>query len=488
MELKYNIEKGPFKPTWESLRTFECPKWFRDAKLGLWSHWGPQSVPMYGDWYARNMYIEGSPQYRYHWRTYGHPSKFGYKDIIKLWKAEKFDPNGLMGLYVKAGAKYFVAQANHHDNFDNWNSKYHKWNSVKVGPKKNIVGLWQKAAKKHSLPFGLTEHLSAGYEWSSANKGQDKTGPYKGVPYDGNLKQYEDLYLPNYKEYKWGDKKWFLQNSWWHKQWFKRTKDLIDQHKPDLLYTDGTVPFATWRTLTRRFTEPGRNIIAHLYNTSAKCNNGINQAVYNQKRGDVETYSVGILDMERCVQKKILNHPWQIDTCLAWWFYDVRFPYKEPKHIIEMFVDIVSKNGNMLLNILQKPDGSLDEESIYILKYMADWIKINGEGIYKTRPWRISSEGRVAGKGKEDRLEWTKKDFRFTSKPGLVYAFQMKIPENHKTLIKSLSTGKKQKVKDVNMLGLKGKVSFRQDSKGLHINVSAKKVCESPICFRIFVD
>lgn len=155
------IQPGPFHPTWESLRTFECPQRFRETKLGIWAHWGPQSAPMYGDWYARNMYVEGHDQYRDHRRRYGHPSKFGSKDIVKRWKAENFDAEGLMDLYVKAGARHFVAQAVHHDNFHNWNSRHHPWNAVQVGPRKNIVRLFQGAARKRGLRFGVTEHLGA---------------------------------------------------------------------------------------------------------------------------------------------------------------------------------------------------------------------------------------------------------------------------------------------------------------------------------------
>ena len=164
-----NIQQGPFEPTWESLRRFECPDWFRDCKFGVWSHWGPQSVPMYGDWYARNMYREGTDQYLHHWRVYGHPSKNGWKDVVQLWKAERFDPEGLMQLYVDAGARYFCAQAAHHDNFDNWDSAHNRWNAVRVGPQKDIVGLWQSAARKFGLPFGVSEHLGATFSWWSHN-------------------------------------------------------------------------------------------------------------------------------------------------------------------------------------------------------------------------------------------------------------------------------------------------------------------------------
>ena len=169
-----------FEASFDSLRTYQCPDWFRNAKFGIWSHWGPQSVPMYGDWYARHMYVQGSDQYRYHVRHYGHPSTFGYKDICALWKAERFDPQALMSLYVKAGARYFVGQAMHHDNFFNYPSKLNRFNSMQVGPHKDICGMWKKAAEKHGLPFGLTEHLGASFFWWSTNKGADTWGPYKG--------------------------------------------------------------------------------------------------------------------------------------------------------------------------------------------------------------------------------------------------------------------------------------------------------------------
>ncbi|HEX6971403.1 MAG TPA: alpha-L-fucosidase, partial [Limnochordia bacterium] len=178
----YAIQEGPFEPTWESLRTFECPAWFRDAKFGIWAHWGPQCVPMVGDWYARKMYEPQDAIYHHHWRTYGHPSRFGYKDILRMWKAERFDPEGLMDLYAAAGAKYFVAQACHHDNFDNWDSRHHRWNAVRMGPQKDIVGLWRAAAERRGLRFGVSEHLGAGFSWSRANKGSDADGPYAGIP------------------------------------------------------------------------------------------------------------------------------------------------------------------------------------------------------------------------------------------------------------------------------------------------------------------
>ncbi len=179
------IADGPFKPTIESLKQYRCPDWFRDAKFGIWAHWGPQAVPMNGDWYARGMYEQGSSHYNYHVAHYGHPSQFGYKDIIPLWKAEKWDPEKLMALYKKAGARYFVSQAVHCDNFDLWDSKFHSWNAVRMGPKRDVVGQWQKAARACGLPFGVSEHVGYSRSWFQTSHGADKTGPKAGVPYDG---------------------------------------------------------------------------------------------------------------------------------------------------------------------------------------------------------------------------------------------------------------------------------------------------------------
>ena len=181
---------GPFKPTWDSLQAYQTPQWFRNAKFGMWAHWGPQCEPEAGDWYARGMYMEGSRQYKYHLEKYGHPSKFGFKDIIHQWKAEKWDPEELVSLYKNAGAKYFVALANHHDNFDLYNSKYQKkWNSTLIGPKKDIIGGWAKAAKNNGLPFGVSVHASHAWSWYEVAQRSDKQGPYAGIPYDGKLKK-----------------------------------------------------------------------------------------------------------------------------------------------------------------------------------------------------------------------------------------------------------------------------------------------------------
>ena len=471
------IAKGPFEPTWTSLLQFTCPDWFRDAKFGIWSHWGPQAVPMYGDWYARHMYEEGSDQYRYHWRTYGHQSKVGYKEIVQMWKAEAFDPEGLMDLFVDAGAKYFVAQAAHHDNFHNWNSTHHRWNSVNFGPKKDIVALWGEAARARGLRFGLSEHIGASYHWNRPSKNADTAGPYAGVPYDGNDPAFADLYIPN------GDApdmrkggEWYTDNPWWHEKWYAYVKEIIDVFQPDLLYSDGGVPFGDY----------GLNIIAHLYNSSAALH-GQNEAVYNQKDRKPEVFAVGVLDLERSNQPDIRPFVWQTDTSVGDWFYNKRDVYKTPKHVAETLVDIVSKNGNLLLNIPQRPDGTLDDECMHIVTSTARWIKVNGDGIYGTRPWKMSGEGPsgvIIDRFREDAVAWTTEDFRFTAKNGDVYAFMMKWAEGGTTAIRNLALGNVPKVTAVTLLGT-GPVPFRQTNRGLVIDLPQEKPCDYTQCFRV---
>ena len=397
-----------FEATFDSLYKHEYPDWFRDAKFGIWSHWGPQSVPMCGDWYARNMYIQDSPQYLYHLRHYGHPSKFGYKDLCALWKAEKFDPEGLMDLYYQAGARYFVAQAMHHDHFFNYASALNRMNSAKVGPMKDVCALWQKAARRHNLPFGLTEHLGATFSWWKVNKWSDSYGPYAGVPYDGNDPEYRDFYMDNYEHA--GDtdtapSPWYTKNEKHYAYWISVMKELIDAFTPDLLYTDGSLPFGDhWHTGdqasgaddgpqgTGGMYRYGLEAVSYLYNASI-AKNGKNNAVYLQKDRRPEIYKVGVVDIEKSQLPGVAERPWHTDTCIGNWFYDAKMPFKRPGHIIEMIVDIASKNGSMLLNILQLPDGSIDDESRFILRELGGWFSVCGEGVYGTRPYKIFGEG-----------------------------------------------------------------------------------------------
>ncbi len=457
-----------FEANFDSLRNYSAPAWFRDAKFGIWSHWGPQSVPMFGDWYARNMYIEGTPQYEYHLRHYGHPSKFGYKDICALWKAENFDPDALMAKYYRAGARYFMSQATHHDHFFNYASKINRMNSVNVGPHKDILKLWKAAADRYGMPFGLSEHLGASYAWWHVNKDSDKKGPYAGVPYDGNDPAYSDFYYAH-EEKKKGDlaevSAWYTSNKAFHAYWLECINEMIDAFAPDLLYTDGSLPFGGhWQGASGEIDEKdyaeGLQAVSRLYNTSIS-RYGENRAVYLQKDRRREIYSVGVLDIEKSQLPGVAAEPWHTDTCIGNWFYDVQKPYKTPEQIIEMLADIISKNGTMLLNILQRPDGSIDEDADYILKKLAEWFEICSEAVYGTRPWRVFSEGETFVKiegFREDKTDWTKNDYRFVQKGGAVYAFLMGAKGGDALTLRSFA---EQEIHSVELLGY-GPVPFKK--------------------------
>ncbi|MBP7401901.1 MAG: alpha-L-fucosidase [Clostridia bacterium] len=480
------ILTGPFEPTLDSLKTYAAPDWFRDAKFGIWSHWGPQSVPMYGDWYARNMYIEGSPQYLYHWRRYGHPSRFGFKDVAALWQAERFDPAGLMDLYVESGARYFVGQAVHHDNFDNYDSPHHPWNSVRVGPHKDICALWQAEAKRHGLPFGLSEHLGASYTWFSASHGADKSGPYAGVPYDGADPANRSLYRDNDSEWVstpdgWN---WYTRNPRYQADWFSRIRDVVDRFQPDLLYSDGEVPFG----------ETGYALVAHLYNTSALANGGVNRAVYTFKQHDARNKAegvtrIGVLDIERGLSPDPLPEPWQDDTSLGDWFYNVRDVYKTAEEVADTLVDIVSKNGNLLMNVTQRPDGTIDDEARYTLKRLGKWLRENGDGIYGSRPNAFHREGKTelaGGPFQEGKATWLPTDFRFTRKPGAVHAYMMRPGSGEKAVIHHLGRLDGEIAGSVSVSGRP--TDFEQRDGALVVRLPDGIDRSMPVCIRIGID
>lgn len=479
------IPSGPFKGTRESLRAYQVPSWFRDAKFGIWAHWGPQSAAEYGDWYARRMYIQGEWQYNYHLEHYGHPSKFGFKDVIPTWKAEKFDPDYLMSLYKKAGAKYFVSMGVHHDNFDLWNSKHTRWNSVKMGPKKDIVGQFKQAALKHGLKFGVSDHLWITYKWFSVARGSDKDGPYAGVSYDGADPKYADLYLDSkkiYTELPWNEDG--IPESW-KRHWFMRIKDLIDQYQPDLLYCDGHIPFEAW----------GLSLVAHYYNQNAKRHGGQVEAVYTSKRREDSEVGTCVLDVERGVVESIWPRPWQTDTCIGQWHYHKEANYKSSKMVIDMLVDIVSRNGNLLLNFPLPNNGMLDSEEMKILSEITDWMAVNSEAIYATRPWKIFGDGPGTQKPATDemfnersRKPLTADDVRFTTKGETLYAFVMGWPEKPQAVIAPLATTSPHvvgKIGQVELLGVKGPVPWAQDEAGLTVQVPAEKPCHHAFALKI---
>ncbi|MGC4046802.1 MAG: alpha-L-fucosidase [Armatimonas sp.] len=478
----------PFVPTYDSLTRYECPEWFRDAKFGIWAHWGPQAVPMVGDWYARHMYYQGHEQYEHHVKTFGHPSEFGYKDIIPLWKAEKFDPERLMALYKATGARYFVSMGVHHDNFDLWNSKHNAWNAVQMGPQRDVLGEWQRAAQKQGLKFGVSEHLGASFTWWQRSHASDKTGPKEAVPYDGADPANESLYHFPAEP---GDTAWYSTNERWATHWLARITDLIDQYNPDLLYTDGALPFGPI----------GCEMLAHFYNTNMALHGGKLEAVYNLKdwtsspgHGDY-IEGIGVQDVERGGLSEIKPAPWQTDTAIGDWFYnqnwkanDTGTMYRSARWVIQTLIDVVSKNGNMLLNVIQRPDGSLDPDVETLLADVAHWIAIHGEGIYATRPWKVYGEGVTeteAGHFKED-FGFSAADIRYTqTKDGsTVYAFALGWPENGTLLLCSLAD---YPVEKVELLGHSGTLAFTHTPEGLQVTLPTQPTSEIACALKLSV-
>ncbi len=479
------IFPGRFTGTTQSLGNYRCPDWFRDAKFGIWAHWGPQSAPEDGDWYARNLYLQGNKQYKHHLEHYGHPSKSGYKDVIPTWKGEQFDPEHLVRLYKKAGAKYFMSMGVHVDNFDMWNSKYQRWNAAAMGIQKDVVGLFRKAARRHGLRFGVSDHLWMAYKWMSVAHGSDSTGPLAGVPYDGSNPQFNDLYggcEHIYRELPWDEDG--IPDSW-KRQWFLRIQDLVNQHQPDLLYSDGQIPFENW----------GLNLVAHFYNQNLAKNGGKLDAVYTSKRASDSESGMCVFDKERGVVDGIWPQPWQTDTCVGHWHYDRNAQYKTPKRVIDMLVDIVSRNGNLLLNFPLNTHGALDAEEQKILAAITAWMDINSEAIHGTRPWKIFGEGPnivtpAPGQkyNESNRKDFTHEDVRFTTRDKKLYAFIMGWPEQKQLTIGPLSTNRPYvagKIQRVRILGSRAEVTWTHDSTGLVVQLPTEKPCDYACVLRI---
>ncbi len=511
---------GPFQPTWESLATYQTPDWFRDAKFGIWAHWGPQCQPEQGDWYARKMYMpaDSSHDYDFHVKTYGHPSKAGFKEVIHTWKADKWEPEKLIALYKRAGAKYFCALANHHDNLDLWASKYQPWNAVAVGPKKDLVGGWAKAARAAGLRFAVSIHAAHAWSWYEPSQGADRAGEFAGVPYDGNLTKDagqgqwwegldpQELYAQRHQPgtstntsqfWDWPDTGIItLPPPAYSEKFYRRTVDLIDQHSPDLVYFDDTIlPMYP-------ISDVGLRIAAHLYNSSIK-KSGRLEGVITGKVLSNELYrKCMVWDYERGSPNEMLPQPWQTDTCIGDWHYKRsifdRHTYKTADTVAHTLVDNVSKNGNLQLNIPLPGSGEPDADELKFLADFTTWMDRNNEGIYASRPWKVYGEGpttapnagpAVRAQGfNEGRTRYSAQDIRFTQKGGTLYAYAMGWPADGNLTIQSLAEGAPTapgKVERVEMLGLAEPLKFTRDAGGLKITLPEQKVGDYVYGFKI---
>jgi alpha-L-fucosidase len=448
-----NVE--PFNAEWASLERYECPEWFRDAKLGIYVHWGVYSVPARGCWYGRKMYDERRPEYAYHVDRFGHPSEFGYKDFIPMWKAERFDPDAWLTLFRDAGARYFTPCAVHHDGFDLWDSP-HAFNSVKMGPKKNLIKMLKDATDRHGLRWGVTMHFARNYNFFQPGYGADTQGPQKGVPYIQDTPENLAFYHRHH-----GDTNpKYPQNpsEAWMESWSSRVADLVDRYDLAVLYFDGAIPFDIDDGLT------GRRVLARYYNRGRERHGGEDQVVMTIKtaRNGHGIYREGVatLDLERHRLDHLRQDPWQTDDTIGvrYWSYVDGMEYRSVDYLVDKFVDIVSKNGNLLLNVPPRADGTFDEQTIRILRELGEWNRRNGEAVFGTRPW----------------IKFGEDDVRFTrSKDGTtLYATFLTWPEDGRAVLTSLAATEDVidgGIKKVSLLGSEKLIEHRRDAEGLHL-------------------
>ncbi|GAM03705.1 alpha-L-fucosidase [Novosphingobium sp. MBES04] len=496
---------GPVEPTWNSLvANYRYPDWFRDAKFGIWSHWGPQSVPEQGDWYGRFMYMQGHPMYEHHLRTYGHPADTGMMEVQKRWTADKWDPEGLMDRFVKAGAKYFVSLACHHDNLDCYDSAHHGWNSLRVGPGRDVVGTWEKAARRAGLRFGVSNHTSHAWHWYQPAYAYDPEGPRAGERYDAYRLTKEDgagtwwegldpqdLYTGRHMVAPDGIETIAAMNAWhdahdgewietvppgdtaFARQWLLRQMDLVAKYRPDFCYMDNyELPFGPY----------GLAAAADYYNRSLEWHGKIDVVLTAKQLTPRARFGL-VQDVERGFTDHLWDEPWQTDTCLGDWFYNrARFTnrsYIPAAAVVQRLADVISKNGNLLLSVPQRGDGTIDAEEEKILDDLARWFAVNGEAVYGSRPWHVYGEGPTqlqVGMQNEGGFDgFVPGDVRFTTKDGALYLFVLATGDAPIQVCalgrRVLAQAGKGRIARITQLG-GGPVHFRQDADALHLDLA----------------
>jgi alpha-L-fucosidase len=474
--------QGPFRPDWESLQNYEAPAWYRDAKFGIFIHWGAYSVPAFGsEWYPRMMYVKGSPEYRHHVETFGTQDKFGYKDFIPMFKAEHFDPAAWAELFKKAGAKYVVPVAEHHDGFAMYDSGLSDWTVLKMGPHRDTSGELAKAVRAAGLHFGISSHRVEHNFF---------LGPGRTIPSDVNDPQYAMLYGPAHK--------WMMNPSAtplnndftyvspeWANDWLARSAELVKKYKPDIVYFDWWIGQASIRANLTRFA-------AFYYNSSLK--QGDHVGVINYKDYAMQDHSA-VLDLERGQLGDIRPLPWQTDTSVSnkSWGYIDDDTFKSPEFIVHQLIDIVSKNGNLLLNIGPRSDGTIPDEVQRVLLDVGAWLNMNGEAIYGTRPWRVYGEGPTkvaAGSFHDtDTTNYKPEDFRFTTKGDSLYVIGLAWPANGEAVVRSLApSAGSSRVRSVRLLGNDAELKFDQRVDGLHVQLPAQSPSKYAYVVRVSFD
>lgn len=514
--LDFPIAEGPFEPTWESIDEHHpgAIPWFRDAKVGIWIHWGPQAAGESGDWYAKNLYLEDHPAAKNHRKRYGHPSEVGYKDVLHSWKASRFDADALMKKFHDAGFRYAVIMGVHHDNFDLWDSKYQPWNATQVGPKRNILGEWVAAARKQDMRFGVSFHHEYTWWWWQPAFGADSTGPLAGVSYDGNLtaadgkgmwwdgldpRRLYGIPLEGYPQYEpvhliaHGRQGIFDHHLEYAReyatQWALRIIDVIDKFDPDFIYTDGnsTQPFSGKRSGSGYKCDAAQRVIAHFFNRTV------------ERRDEIDTFAIvkfskpqrGLASTaESRVRGEIdRDRMWMGERAIGSWFYAPNFVY-DCGSVVHSLLEYVSRDGNFALSVPIDPEGKLVPDAVAMLEEFGQWMQINGQGIYGSKAWKVWGEGerRLPGGGINRRtadFEFTTEDLRFTEgKDGALYIWCLTVPpKGSRVIVKSLAAGAEPK--EVQLLGSDAEIHWSRDSEGLAIECPDTSGLRHAVGFRV---
>jgi alpha-L-fucosidase len=532
VKLDLPIAPGPFEPTWASIEKNYpgTPDWLRDAKFGIWVHFGPQSAGQSGDWYARKLYTPGMTANTNHVKNFGHPSEVGYKEVLRDWNPTKLDPAKLVETYKAAGARYLIIQGVHHDQFDLWDSQYQPWNAKKLGPKRDLLGEWSKAARAQDIRFGITFHHEYSWWWWQSAFMSDKTGPKAGVQYDGRLTLADGkgqwwegldprlLYGIDLREYQGVESAavsgWspppagiFTRHTdyakWYATWWALRIMDAVDKYDPDFIYTDGTSnqPFSGSGTGTGMKSDAMQRVMADFYNRTL------------ERRGKVDVFSIvkfrpktnGTVNTQETglPQQIKIDQPWIGEAPVGDWFYRPGFVYSSTA-VIRYILETVSRDGNAAVCISLRPDGSLDDGSTKLLKEVGDWMNINGSAIYGSHAWSIPGEGQTDNQGRllmipggtignnQARVAFTTKDFRFTvGKNGKLNAICLAVPKPGDTLsINALGTDAKRldaPIKSIRLLGGDNNkpLVWKQDATALSITCPEAMPFATAITFEI---
>jgi len=461
------IAGGPFQASWESLRQYTVPTWYADAKFGIFIHWGVYSVPAFGnEWYPRNMYIQGSEEFKHHVETYGPQSLFGYKDFIPQFTATEFDADEWAGLFKKSGAMYVVPVAEHHDGFAMYDCSYSEWNAVKMGPKRDIIGELAAAIHKQGLVFGLSSHRAE--HWWFLNG---------GMQFDSDVQdpRYSDFYGPAQPKETQPDQA-YLDN------WLLRTCELVDKYKPQLVWFDWWIEEPAFEAYRQKFA-------AYYYNRGVQWKKGVAINYKNQAFPE----GTAVYDIERGQLAGIRPILWQTDTAISKnsWGYVKNQDYKTAEALVGDLVDIVSKNGVLLLNVGPRSDGTIPEPEQQILLEIGEWLAVNGEAIYGTNTWKVYGEGptQVSEGSFADtkRPPFTGEDIRFTTKGEALYVIILAWPGEQVTL-KSLRTASPlwdKEISGVSLLGHKGRLERSRDESGLTIRMPDRKPCKHAFVLKI---